>query len=148
MVAHSKDREGYPVVTDPVARDADGNVVEPHIGSVYSTDPKPTPKLTGYVRGGTSNPTRDQSGDVEYLDPDGRTVATRPSMVHRRLPDGVNVRSDAQRSGAWTDDDPETVQRARAERTSDTHPDIVADASDNPQGQKLSSSGSKKSSKK
>lgn len=38
---------------------------EPHLGSVNNAEPKPQTVPSGFVRGGTSNPPKGQSGEVE-----------------------------------------------------------------------------------
>lgn len=64
-------------VTDPVARDKDGKVDEPHIGAVVNDDPPPKVVQTGFVRGGTTNPPEGEDGSVQRLDNDGKPVKGR-----------------------------------------------------------------------
>ncbi len=64
MVARVGDK-----VIKPETRD------EPHIGSQIRDDEKPATELTGYVRGGTTNPQKGSSGDIERLGPDGKKLS-------------------------------------------------------------------------
>jgi hypothetical protein len=47
---------------------------EPHIGTTVRDRPKPSSKSSGSVRGGTTNPTRGQSGEIERFDADGNLL--------------------------------------------------------------------------
>lgn len=40
---------------------------EPHIGATQKNEPKPKVVQTGYSKGGTTNPAKGESGDVEIV---------------------------------------------------------------------------------
>lgn len=73
MVAHDP-KTG--AATNPTRRAEDGTF--PHDPQINvpdrEVDPKPAARLSGYVAGGTTQPSEGQSGDPVYTDPDGNEV--------------------------------------------------------------------------
>ncbi len=56
--------------TTPTPRDKDGNPVDPHIGTLYDNNDRPQQTvLTGYARGGTTNPPVGDDGAPKHFAP-------------------------------------------------------------------------------
>lgn len=68
---------------------------EPHIGSKTDVPERPTSVQAGFVRGGTTRPTGDESGEVEQLDNDGKPTKVHPGEVARAMrEDGPQAAAD------------------------------------------------------
>lgn len=63
---------------------------DPQINIVDSdVEEKQPTSLSGYVRGGTTNPPAGESGDVEYFDPDGKPADPQKVLSEELTPSGT-----------------------------------------------------------
>lgn len=78
--------------TRPTVRGKDGGFPnDPQINPPdREPDPKPQAGLAGYVKGGTTNPSEGESGDVEYFDADGKPSSAEKVLADSPVPSGKN----------------------------------------------------------